>query len=577
MTNKQISNILDKIGKLLILKGENTFKVRAYETASRKIEGLSEPAETLVKEDRLRDVSGLGSSMVKHVTEMVENDHSPYHEELKATIPVGLQEMLSISGIGAKKVRLIAEQLQIETIGELEYACRENRLVKLDGFGLKTQERVLKGIELLKRSRGLYLLNLATAEADKLVEAFQRHPDVWRVAVAGDVRRGMEVVRDIDFIVSHPDVDRITPVLERYGQVDHTEQGELIVIGDAGIPVRIHCVSEETFAITLYHWTGSEAHREKIARHADSMGITVTDRHVIRDRMVLPCPDEPELYRILGLQYIPPELREGGDEVDRAASQTLPVLPSREDLRGIIHNHTTYSDGTHTVQEMADAARERGYQYIALCDHSKSAAYAHGLSIDRVRAQQEEIDALNDQYEYFRILKGIESDILPDGSLDYPDDILASFDLVVASVHSGFNMSEADMTARIIRAVQNPFTTILGHPTGRLLLARDGYPVDMHRIIEEAAAHGVAIEVNANPHRLDMDWRHIPYALACGVQLSIGPDAHQMADLDYVDFGLTMVKKGGVAPSQLINTLTAEELIGWKDRRVDNGKLIMEN
>lgn len=567
MTNKQISNILDKIGKLLELKGENTFKTRAYALASRKIDTLSEPAETLVKEKRLSDVPGLGSSMVRHITEMVENGHSPYHEELMVAVPAGLQEMLSISGLGSKKVRLIYEQLQIDTVGELEYACRENRLVKLAGFGLKTQERVLKGIDLLKRSRGLHLLNRAVAEAERLVEVFQRHPDVWRVAIAGEVRRCMEVVRDIDLIVSNPDADRILPVLTRYDQVHETEQDELIVTGEAGIPVRLHFVSEETFAITLYHWTGSETHREKIARHADSLGITVTDRHVIRDRMVLPCPDETVLYDVLGLQYIPPELREGGDEVERAASQNLPVLPVREDLLGVIHNHTTYSDGTHTVQEMADAARERGYQYIAICDHSKTAAYAHGLSIERVQEQQEEIDTLNTRYDNFRILKGIESDILPDGNLDYPDDILASFDLVVASVHSVFNMSETDMTNRIIRAIQNPYTTILGHPTGRLLLARDGYPVDMHRIIDEAAAQGVAIEVNANPHRLDMDWRHIAYALDRGVSISIGPDAHQITELDYVDIGLAMVKKGGGTASQLVNTMTAEELIELKDRR----------
>lgn len=566
MTNKQISKTLEKIGRLLELKGENTFKTRAYANASRKIETLTEPAETLVQEKRLSKVPGLGASMVKHITDMVEKGRSPYHEELAASVPAGLQEMLTISGLGVGKVRLIHEELQIETVGELEYACRENRLVSLDGFGLKTQERVLKGIDLLKRSRGLHLCNRAAAEAEKLVDMFQRHPDVWRVAIAGEVRRGMEVVRDIDLIVSYPDIDRIRPVLDRYGEVKRTEQDEWVVTGEAGIPVRLHCVSEDIFALTLYHWTGSDAHREKIARHADGLGITVTDRHVIRNRTVLPCPDESALYDILGLQYIPPELREGGDEVDRAARHDLPKPPAGEDLLGVIHNHTTYSDGAHSVEEMAEAARARGYRYIAICDHSRTAAYAHGLSIERVQEQQQEIDALNSRYDDFRILKGIESDILPDGSLDYPDEILASFDLVVASVHSVFNMSEADMTARIIRAVRNPYTTILGHPTGRLLLARDGYTVDMQRIIEEAAACGVAIEVNANPHRLDMDWRHIASAIDSGALISIGPDAHQIAELDYVGYGLAMVRKGGAEAKHLINTMSADRLIDLKNR-----------
>ncbi len=564
MTNKQIGKILSQIGSLLIMQGENTFKTRAYANATRRVETLSEPVEDMVHEDRLSDVPGLGASMVRHITELVRDGQSSYHQSLVQTIPAGFQEMLTISGLGARKIRTIYDHLGIDTVGELEYACRENRLVKLDGFGAKTQERVLKGIDLIKRSRGFHLLDRALNEARSLVEDLLRHPDVWRVEIAGDVRRRMEVIREIDIVVGHPSSDRIMPALHRFGQVQEDDGHEVTVTGPSGLPVRVHCVPDETFAVTLYHWTGSDAHRTGIARHADDRGITITDRHVIHNRAVVPCPDESVIYDILGLQYIPPELREGGGEVARAAVNRLPDLPVRDDIQGVIHNHTSYSDGMHSLREMAEGARARGFRYIAVCDHSRTAVYAHGLNIERVLQQQEEIDALNAQYDDFRILKGIESDILPDGSLDYPDEVLATFDLVVASVHSMFNMSEADMTERMVRAVRNPHTTILGHPTGRLLLARDGYPVDVGRLIDEAVAHDVAIEVNANPHRLDLDWRHLDYGMSQGAQFSIGPDAHHVDELDYLDYGLSMVRKGGVTADRLLNHLTAEELIRRK-------------
>ena len=564
MTNKQIGKILSQIGSLLIMQGENTFKTRAYANAARRVETLSEPVEDMVHEDRLSDVPGLGASMVRHITELVRDGQSSYHQSLVQTVPAGFQEMLSISGLGARKIRTIYDHLGIDTVGELEYACRENRLVKLDGFGAKTQERVLKGIDLIKRSRGFHLLDRALIEARSLVDELLRHPDVWRVEIAGDVRRRMEVIREIDIVVGHPDSVGIMPCLHRFGQVQEADGHVVTVTGPSGLPVRVHCVPDETFAVTLYHWTGSDLHRTGIARHADDRGITVTDRHVIHNRAVIPCPDESVIYDILGLQYIPPELREGGGEVARAAENRLPDLPVRDDIQGVIHNHTSYSDGMHSLREMAEGARSRGFRYIAVCDHSRTAAYAQGLSIERVLQQQEEIDALNAEYDDFRILKGIESDILPDGSLDYPDEVLATFDLVVASVHSMFNMSEADMTERMVRAIRNPYTTILGHPTGRLLLARDGYPVDVGRLIDEAVAHDVAIEVNANPHRLDLDWRHLDYGMSQGAQFSIGPDAHHVDELDYLDYGLSMVRKGGVTADRLLNHLTAEELIRRK-------------
>jgi len=558
MNNKQISKVLDDIHALLELKGENPFKPRAYANASRAVETWPESVERMAAEGRLATIPGLGVSLIERITELTASGRMAYHDELTASVPDGLRAMLQISGLGPKKVRAIHEQLGVATIGELEYACRENRLTALDGFGIKTQERVLQGIELLNRSRGFRLIDRALSEAETLTQLFARHPDVWRVGVAGDVRRRMETVQDIHVVVSHPAIDLLLGVAERFGPAQVTDDGMLTVVCPSGLTAYIHGAPDDCFAMMLYHWTGSETHREQIARHADARRITVTDRHVIRNRTLLPCPDEATLYDILGLAFIPPELREGGNEVERAATGTLPELVSREHLIGVLHVHTTYSDGAHTLEEMALAARTRGYRYVAICDHSRSAVYAHGLSIERVREQHAEIDALNRRFADFRILKGIESDILPDGSLDYPDDVLATFDLVIASVHSAFQMSEEDMTARIVRAIQNPHTTILGHPTGRLLLAREGYKTDVCRIIDTAAERRVAIEVNANPHRLDMDWRYLTKARERGARIAIGPDAHHADELNYVEYGLGIVRKGGAAPQDVINALAPE-------------------
>ena len=329
MTNKQISKVLSQIGSLLTLQGENVFKARAYTNAARRLENLSEPVEVMVEEDRLRKVPGLGASMVRHITELVRDGESSYHQSLVETVPLGFQEMLTISGLGAKKIRVIYDQFGIDSIGELEYACRENRLIKLDGFGAKTQERVLKGIDLIKRSRGLHLLDRALNEANLLVDEILRHPDVWRVEIAGDVRRRLEVIREIDLVVGHSNHEKILPILNQFGQIEEQNGDDVTIISQSGLPVRVHCVPDEAFAITLYHWTGSDGHRTEIARHADNQGITITDRHLIHNRSVISCPDETVIYDLLGLQYIPPELREGVGEVVLAAEARLPDLPVR--------------------------------------------------------------------------------------------------------------------------------------------------------------------------------------------------------------------------------------------------------
>ena len=567
MTNKKIAKVLQQIAALLEINGENTFKTRAYTNAARRVDTWESAVADMVGDGRLGEIPGLGKSMVEKITELVRKGSLAYYDDLADSVPEGLREMLSISGLGSKKVRAIREVLGIETVGELEYACRENRLVALEGFGQKTQERVLSGIELLKRSRGHHLLNSARAGAELLESLLLDNPAVIRVGIAGEVRRQAEIVKEIQVVVSGVQPDIVKPGLSRLGPVEVLDGETITVTLETGIVAFIHCVREEAYPFALYHWTGSDAHREQVARYADTLGLTLTDRLISRSGTLLDCVDEEDFYRVLGLSPIPPELREGEDEVALAQQQQLPELVTRDSLKGVIHVHTRYSDGADSVSEMAEAARLRGFSYVAICDHSRFAAYAHGLDIDRVKAQHEEIDKLNEGYEDFRIIKGIESDILPDGNLDYPEEILQSFDLIVASVHSVFNMSEENMTSRIVKAIQNPYTTILGHPTGRLLLARDGYSVDITRIIDEAIAHNVAIEVNANPHRLDLDWRHLRYAKDNGAMISIGPDAHQISELDYVTYGIGMARKGGLIAGDLLNAMSIEELTNWIGQR----------
>ncbi|MBI4553269.1 MAG: DNA polymerase/3'-5' exonuclease PolX [Candidatus Latescibacteria bacterium] len=559
MDNTRISAILKEISILLELKGENPFKARAYQAAARSIAALQEPVAALVAQGRLSEVPGLGPALVEKVTELVMAGRMAYYDDLSASVPDGLLEMLAIPGLGAKKVRAIYDHLGITTIGELEYACLENRLATLEGFGQKTQEKILKGIEQLKRYRGHHLLSQALQDADALVQALRAHRSIGRVAVAGEVRRRMEVVRTIDLVAGTDQPDTVIAALRPLGEPSLTSAGTVTLILPSGIPACIRVVPDEEFAVALYYWTGSEAHRALVEERARVLGVTLDERS--RDGVPIDGSEDAPVYRTLGLQFIPPELREGTDEVERAAHQMIPDLLTADDLRGVLHVHTVYSDGTHSVQEMADAARGLGYTYLAVCDHSRSAAYANGLSIERVRQQHREIDALNAHGRGLRILKGIETDILPDGNLDYPDDVLAEFDLVIASVHSRFTLSETEMTDRIVRAIRHPSTSILGHPTGRLLLAREGYPVDVRRVIHEAVEHGVILELNASPHRLDLDWRHLRYAQEHGAKISIGPDAHQARELQDVIYGVGIARKGWLSAKDVVNTMTADELL----------------
>ncbi len=572
LDQKQVAAILREMAVLLELKGENPFKVRAYENASRILEGLSDDLETLVNSGEITKIKGIGSGIAEKIQILLETGHLPEYEALKKTIPPGLIDMLKIPGMGPKKIKAVWEKLGITTVGELEYACKENRLADLPGFGARTQEKILQGIELLKKFKERHLISEARAEAEILYEAIRHFPGVIRSQIAGSLRRWKETVKDIDIVASARDADRMK-IMDHFTSLPSVEtvvaKGETksSVVLKTGINADLRIVSDEQFPYALHHFTGSKEHNIAMREHAIKLGLKMNEYGLFRGEENIPCKDEAEIFRQLGMDFIPPELRENMGEIEAALQHRLPDLVEMKDLRGVIHVHSNFSDGVNTIEDMARAARDLGYEYLVLCDHSKSTYYANGLDEKRLVEQHAEIDRVNQLFDDFVVLKGTECDILPDGSLDYDKDTLALFDVVVISIHSKFNMTEEEATRRVIKAMENPYATILGHPTGRLLLARDGYLLDMYRILDAAADLGVAVEINAHPQRLDLDWRFGQYAKEKGVMISIGPDAHRVEGLQDVIYGLHVARKGWLEKRHILNCLSAEELKAFARKR----------
>ncbi|AFK86328.1 PHP domain-containing protein [Thermoanaerobacterium aotearoense SCUT27] len=560
---KTVVNILNEIGLLLELKGENPFKSRAYYNAARTIEVLDDDIEKLIKEDRLKDVKGIGDAINKKLTELVTTGRLEYYENLKASIPEGLIEMLKIPGLGPKKIKTLYDKLDIKTVGELEYACIENRLVELPGFGEKTQKKILEGIQFIKQFSGKHLFMDAYIEATSLKQYLVDSGLTIRCEIAGSLRRRKEIVKDIDVLATTESPEKLMDVFTKYeGIRDIVAKGETktSITLRSGINVDLRVVKDEEFPYALHHFTGSKEHNTAMRHRAKQMGIKMNEYGLFKDELPIKCRDEEEIFNSLNLSYIPPELRENMGEIEAAEKGLLPVLIEEKDIKGVFHVHTIYSDGANTLFEMVNAARDRGYKIIGITDHSKSAFYANGLKEEDVLRQLDEIDELNSKYSDIKILKGIESDILRDGSLDYDEDILRRFDFVIASVHSNFKMNKDDMTERIIKAIKNRYTKIIGHMTGRLLLARDGYDIDVYKVIDSAAEYGKIIEINSSPYRLDIDWRYIKYAKEKGVKFAICPDAHRIEGLDDVKYGIGIARKGWLEAKDVINTYDFDEL-----------------
>ncbi len=562
MVGKSILQVLEEIAMLLEIKGENPFKSRAYYNAAKTLSGI-EDLEGMIRAKRLKEIRGVGDAIAAKIDEYLNTGAIAYYEELKKEVPPTLLELLQVPGLGPKKIKVLYDQLNVTNVGELEYACKENRLVNLPGFGKTTQEKILKGIEFIKRHKGEFLFGDVCHEAERIKEKLQQIVAEGLVEVCGSIRRRKEVVKDIDILVGSKEAEKVSSVFSGLPAV-----AEVLLTGgtktscrlQSGIEADLRVVSEEAFPYALMYFTGSKEHNVRLRGIAKRQGLKLNEYGLFKDERPLRCKSEEEIYRTLGFAFIPPELREDLGEVEAAEAGMLPELVTMDDIRGTFHIHTEFSDGVDSVAKIAGAARRMGHSYIGISDHSKSAYYAGGLSVEELRWQWDMIDAYNREHPDFYIFKGIESDILPDGSLDYPEDILEKFDFVIASVHSNFTMKRDDQMRRIVTAMKNPYTTMLGHPTGRLLLSREGYDVDMRAIIDAAAEHDVIIELNASPYRLDIDWRHLRYVKEKGVMISINPDAHSTGGLTEISYGVGIARKGWQEKKDVLNTRAAAEV-----------------
>ncbi|MFC1477729.1 DNA polymerase/3'-5' exonuclease PolX [candidate division KSB1 bacterium] len=570
MDNKTIAKVLEEIGVLVELTGGNPFRARAHYNAARTAESLDDPVAFLIEKETLGSIKGFGKGMVEKVTELLQTGTIREYEELKASVPPGLFDMLRIQGLGPKKVRAIYEKLGAATLGELEYACRENRLALLQGFGTKSQENVLLGIEALRKYRERHLYAAAENDAQEVLETLKSLPQVRNADIVGDFRRRREILHTIDFVASidEPDHERVAESLASLPLVENlsgTDTAHITFRTLNGFTVNIYIVNEREYPFAFHYYTGSYEYIAALLEHAEAHGMRMNESGILFDSAgaPAPCSDEKAIFSSLNLAFIDPELRENYEEIEAASQDKLPQLLTEKDIQGILHVHTTFSDGKHSIEEMVRYCRDLGYTYIGICDHSKSAFYANGLSEERIKEQHSLIDELQPKFPEIKIFKGIESDILSDGSLDYDDSILRRFDFVVASVHTKLKMDEAEATERLVRAIRNPFTTILGHPTGRLLLSREGYPLNWDRIFAEAAGHGVAIELNAHPQRLDLDWRLCRRAKASGLKISVNPDAHETAGFHDMRYGIACARKGWLEPEDVLITKSAEEITGF--------------
>jgi DNA polymerase (family 10) len=557
MENKTIARSLRLLSQLMELHNENPFKIKSVANAAFKVDKLPFAISTK-NQAEIEQIDGLGKSTASKIWELLQTGTMTDLQNILTNTPEGIVEMLGIKGIGPKKIVVIWKDLGIENIGELYYACNENRLIEAKGFGLKTQEEIKKVIEFKMAAQGKFLY----AQSETLVQNLSAELLLWLtqleqaplLSIAGGFRRYNEIIEELDFVVGADDDTTVIEKLHLFAALpfEQNTPNLFTAMSPFGLKIQLHIYPKAQFFLNLFRLTGNESHVSKVLELAGEG----------------PFADEQEIYTKAGLSFVEPELREGLTEIELARSGTLPKLITYEDLKGSLHNHSTWSDGVHTLEQMASYCKGTlKLEYLGICDHSKSAFYAKGLNEQRVYAQHQEIDALNQKLAPFKIFKGIESDILNDGSLDYSDDILQTFDFVVASVHSNLRMDEEKATARLIKAIENPYTTILGHPTGRLLLSRKGYPIDYHKIIDACAANKVVIEINANPLRLDLDWRYHRYALEKGVLLSVNPDAHRMEGFRDMHYGVYVGRKGGLEAGSCLNTFTLQEISDYFSSR----------
>lgn len=565
MTKDQVAASLREIGTILELNGENPFKCRAYLNAARTLETSPTDLTELVRTDRLGELPGIGDALREKITTLVNTGKLPYLEELRTTIPSGLLSLLDLPGLGPKKLRILRDQLKIESIEALTKACQDGRLASLDGFGEKTATNLLDSIQRRATYSKLHRLGTALPAAQALLNHLRECPSVSQAEIAGSLRRGKEIVKDLDLIASSNKPKEVmkafisAPNVEKV--IAHGETKSSVILA-GGIPCDLRVVPPEVWPTALAHFTGSKEHNIALRQRAIDRGLHLSEWGLLKGKSKTPLKlkDEKDLHKALGLAFIPPELREDSGEIAAAEKDELPDLLTRDQIRGCLHNHTLASDGQDTLAAMAQAATEFGLEWLGIADHSKSSFQANGLDVKRLEKQIEEIQSLNSKKPKCTLLSGTECDILKGGKLDFPDSLLKELDYVVASVHSGFTSDEKEMTDRILRAIENPHVTCLGHLTGRLLLEREAYPVNIPKILDAAAANGTWIELNANPWRLDLDWRWWHKARDLGILCCINPDAHKTSHLRFLDFGVTLARKGWLRAQDVVNTRTLAQL-----------------
>jgi len=581
MTREEAAEILQRIALLLELKGENPFKIRAYKSGAEVVEAYAGDIMQLAADNQLAGIKGIGDALRDKLHEMATTGKLEFFEKLKAEFPEGLFELFEIQGLGPKKIAALYSQLQVGSVADLKRVCESGEAAKISGFGDKTVVKILESIAFRAEHASEFRIDQVYALALDLLDTLRAHPAVSRAEVCGSFRRGKETVHDLDFLVSTRQPEQVIADFVALPQIEKViVQGgtKASVYAPNGVQCDLRAVSGAEFPFALNYFTGSKEHNVVMRQRAldrglslNEYGFTPTEAGASLSAEIQEIHDEREIYRALGLDYIEPELRENSGEIEAAAQGRLPALIQLENLRGVFHNHTTASDGRGTLLEMAEAARDLGLQYLGIADHSKSSFQANGLNEQRLRAQIAEIRALNAEFEgHFRLFAGSEVDILKDGSLDFEDDLLAELDYCVASVHNVFNLPEAEMTKRIIRAIENPHVTMLGHVTGRLLLQRPAYAVNIPAIIDAAAETGTIIELNASAWRLDMDWRWWRLAKEKGVKCSINPDAHSTQGLEAVLFGVRAARKGWLTRNDVVNCLPLGQIeAALKKQRAD--------
>ncbi|WP_298435765.1 DNA polymerase/3'-5' exonuclease PolX [Geobacter sp.] len=571
MKNLELARIFSEMAAILEIRGDNPFKIRAYRRAALNLEGLSKGVETFSR-DELLEIPGIGEELAAKIEEYCTTGAVHAHEKLKGEIPPGLLELLAVPGLGPKTAKLLHEKAGIKSLEELERAAAGGELAGLPGVGEKTVEKILKGTATVRRGQERHPLGLILPMAAAMVEELRKRARVGRISLAGSIRRWRETVKDIDIVATSSDPGKVMDAFVRLPEVTavvmHGPTRSSVTIRD-GVNVDLRVVPEESYGAALAYLTGSKGHNIRIRDLAVRQGLKVNEYGIFREKddARLGGEKEEEVYRLLGLPYIPPELREDQGEVEAALAGRLPKLLEAGDIRGDLHVHSRWSDGAHTIEEVAEAARKRGLSYLAITDHSLGLGVAHGLTPERLREQRREIEALNRKFTGFTILHGTEMDIRGDGSLDFPDEVLAELDIVVASIHSGFRQPEEQLTARICAAMRNPYVDIIAHPTGRLLGERDPYPVDLEEVLRVAQETGTAIEINAYPMRLDLTDTWARRAKELGVLLAINTDTHAMGQLDTLAYGIAVARRGWLERGDILNTRELPELRAWLGAR----------